>query len=102
MYGVTKLLTPDVWEKFQQMFDEAGFDVYIHRELVNLEVFNITEVEEATENRRLAVNELMERVRDTYWRVEEGGNIERTGAFIRELRGCLEPVLNNKHSGDVK
>ena len=79
--------------KFSTNVDEAGFDVYIHRELV--EVFNITEVEEATENRRLVVNELMERVRNTYWRVEEGGNIEQTGAFIRELRGCLEPVLNN-------
>ncbi len=24
MYDFTKLLTPDVWEKFQQMFDEVG------------------------------------------------------------------------------
>ncbi|CAB4421298.1 unnamed protein product [Rhizophagus irregularis] len=37
-YGVTKLLTSDVWEKFQRMFDEAGFDIYISRELVDLEV----------------------------------------------------------------
>jgi hypothetical protein len=96
MYGVTKLLTPDVWENFQQMFDEAGFDIYMHRELVELEVFKMTEIEKATEDRRLTVNELMERVRDTYWRVEERGNLEQTGAFIRELRGRLEPVLNNQ------
>src|ERR1041384_108842 len=83
MYGITKLLTPDAWEKFQQMFDEAGFVIYIHRELVDLEVpTRMTEAEKATENRRLAISELMERMRDMYWRVGERGNIEQTGAFI--------------------
>lgn len=95
-YGVTKLLTSDAWEKFQQMFDEAGFDIYIHRGLVDLEVSRMTEAEKATENRRLAISELMERVRDMYWRVEERGNIEQTGEFIRELKNCIEPVLNNQ------
>ncbi|PKY62263.1 hypothetical protein RhiirA4_432418 [Rhizophagus irregularis] len=95
-YGVTKLLTSDVWEKFQRMFDEAGFDIYISRGLVDLEVPRMTEAEKATENRRLAVSELMERVRDMYWRVEETGNIEQTGTFIRELKNCIEPVLNNQ------
>ncbi|GBB95980.1 hypothetical protein RclHR1_02660001, partial [Rhizophagus clarus] len=95
-YGVTKLLTSDVWEKFQRMFDKAGFDIYISRGLVDLEVPRMTEAEKATENRRLAVSELMERVRDMYWRVEETGNIEQTGTFIRELKNCIEPVLNNQ------
>jgi len=96
MYGTTKLLTPDAWEKFQQMFDEAGFDIYIHRELVDLEVPRMTEAEKATENRRLAISKLMKRMCDIYWRIEEKGNIEQTGAFIRELKNCIEPVLNNQ------
>ena len=41
----------------------------------------------------------MERVCDIYWRVEERGNIEQTGAFIRELKDRIEPVLNNQHEG---
>jgi hypothetical protein len=81
------------------MFDEAGFDIYIHRGLVDLEVFRMTEAEKAIENRRLAISELMERIRDIYWRVEERGNIEQTGAFIRELKDRIEPVLNNQHEG---
>lgn len=96
MYGTMKLLIPDVWKKFQQMFDESGFEIYIHRELVDLEVpvFKITEAERAMENRRLAVSELTERIRDMYWRVEERGDTEKTGAFISELKNSLEPVLN--------
>ena len=78
------------------MFDEAGFDIYIHHELVDLEVSRMTEAEKATENRQLAISELMERVHDIYWRVEERGNIEQTGAFIRELKDRIEPVLNNQ------
>ena len=97
MYGFTKLLTPDVWEKFQQMFDEVGFDIYMHRELVDLEIPRMTEAEKAMENRRLAVSELTERMRDVYWRVEERGNIEQTGAFINELKDRLEPVLNKEN-----
>jgi hypothetical protein len=71
MYRAIKLLTPDVWEKFQIMFDEAGFDIYMHRELVNFEVPEVTEAEEEKENRRLTISELTERMRDMYWRVEE-------------------------------
>ncbi|PKK55468.1 hypothetical protein RhiirC2_802261, partial [Rhizophagus irregularis] len=96
MYGTMKLLIPDVWKKFQQMFDESGFEIYIHRELVDLEVpvFKMTEAEKAMENRRLAVSELTERIRDIYWRVEERGDKKKTGAFISELKNRLEPVLN--------
>ena len=97
IYSSTKLLTPDVWGKFQQMFDEVGFDVYIHREVVDLKVLRMIEVEKAIENRRLAVNELMERMRDVYWRVEKRGNIKQTGAFINELKDCLKPVLNREN-----
>ncbi len=96
MYGAIKLLTSDVWEKFQQMFDETGFDVYIHHELVKLEVPRITEAEKVLENRWLAVSELMERMCDIYWRVEEKGNTDQTNSFIRKLKDSLEPFLNNQ------
>ena len=96
MYGAIKLLTSDVWEKFQQMFDETGFDVYIYRELVELEVPRMTEAEKALENRRLAVSELIERTRDIYWRVEEKGDTDQTNSFIRKLKDSLEPFLNNQ------
>ena len=96
MYGSTKLLTPDVWGNFQQMFDEAGFEIYMHRELVELEAPKMTEAEKAMENRRLAINELTERMRDIYWRVEERGNTEQTSLFIKELNDRLGSVLNNQ------
>jgi hypothetical protein len=68
MYGTTKLLILDVWKKFQQMFDESGFEIYTHRESVDLEmpVSQITEAKKAMENRRLTISELMERMRDIY------------------------------------
>ncbi|RHZ76597.1 hypothetical protein Glove_195g9 [Diversispora epigaea] len=83
MYGATKLLTSDIWTKFQQIFEESGFEVNISE--------NINE--KVAENRRLVVNELMERTRDVYWRIEEKGNDEQTDIFLNELRSCL--VLNN-------
>uniref|UniRef100_U9U8P1 MULE transposase domain-containing protein n=1 Tax=Rhizophagus irregularis (strain DAOM 181602 / DAOM 197198 / MUCL 43194) TaxID=747089 RepID=U9U8P1_RHIID len=80
-----------------RMFDETGFDVYMHREIdLNVPVSRLTEAENAIVNRRQSVSELMERIRDTYWRVKERGNAEQTGVFIEELKGCLEPILNNK------
>ncbi len=78
------------------MFDETGFDVYMHRELdLDVPVSRLTEAESAIENRWQSVSELMERMHDTYWRVEEKGNVEQTGMFIKELKDCLEPILNN-------
>ena len=96
VYGNMRLLTIDTWKKFQQMFEETGFEIYMHRELIEIEEPKKTEAEKAAENRRLAVNELMERTRDIYWRVEERNNPEQTYAFIQELNTCLESVLNNR------
>jgi len=79
------------------MFDEVGFDIYMHRELVDLKVSRMIEAEKAIENRQLAVSELTERMCDVYWRVEERGNIEQTGVFINELKDHLEPVLNREN-----
>src|SRR5205085_4788747 len=66
----------DLWEIFQKMFEESGFEVYEHRESV-IE-FMQTEQQKKAENRRLAVIELAERVRDRYWSVEEKGDVEKT------------------------
>lgn len=60
-----------------------------------MEVPEITETEKEMENQRLAISKLMERMRSMYLRIEEKGNTEQTGAFIRELKDRLEPVLNN-------
>ncbi|CAB4487086.1 unnamed protein product [Rhizophagus irregularis] len=87
LYGDAKLLTPDTWDQFQRMFDETGFDVYMYREIdLNVPVSRLTKAENAIVNRRQSVSELMERIRDTYWRVEERDNAEQTGVFIEELK----------------
>ena len=94
MYGITRLLTISSWGQFQQMFEESGFEVYEHWGLVEVNVSKTTEAERAAENRRLTINELMERPRDVYWRIEGKGNVEQTNMFISNVRVCLEPVLN--------
>jgi len=91
MYGNIKLLTDDVWETFQKMFEESGFEVYEHRESV-IE-FMQTEQQKKAENRRLAVIELTERVRDRYWSVEEKGDVEKTEDFIFTLKTSLNPII---------
>ncbi|CAB4399188.1 unnamed protein product [Rhizophagus irregularis] len=89
LYGNAKLLTPNTWDQFQQMFDETGFDVYMHREIdLNVPVSRLTEAKNAIVNRQQSVSKLMERICDTYWRVEERGNAEQTGVFIEELKVC--------------
>ncbi|RIB19326.1 hypothetical protein C2G38_2245210 [Gigaspora rosea] len=85
MYGSTRLLTNEPWLRFQQMFEEAGFDVYTCRELIEVRSSQKTEVEKAMESRSLVVNELIERIHDTYWRVKESGNSVRTNVFVQEL-----------------
>jgi len=95
IYGPTKLLTTNSWRNFQLMFEESGFEVYFHNELIEVDILEQTKAEKAAENRRLTINELMEKVRDTYWRVEEKGNDEQTGQLIKELKSRLEPVINS-------
>ncbi|RHZ75349.1 hypothetical protein Glove_216g147 [Diversispora epigaea] len=62
---------------------------------LSVDILEQTKVEKVAENRRLTINELMEKVRDTYWRVEEKGNDEQTGQLIKELKSRLEPVINS-------
>ncbi|RIB12096.1 hypothetical protein C2G38_2201621 [Gigaspora rosea] len=96
LYGATQLLTSNAWRNFQQIFDEARFEIYMNHELVDVIMPERTEAERAAENRHLAINELMERACDAYWKVEEKGNSEQTNAFIRELKVRMDSVLNNR------
>ena len=93
MYG-DKLLTSNVWVQFKQMFVENGFEIYERREIVRIEIPKRTEAEKALENRRSVMNELMERTRNAYWRVEDEGSPEEKLEFIKHLKGSLEHILN--------
>jgi hypothetical protein len=89
-----ELLTTNVWEGFQMAFMEAGLEVYESRELVEVPEPVQTLAEKDAEARRLQVNELMERVRDKYWIVENRGNTNATAAFITHLNMFLDPILD--------
>ncbi|RIB00402.1 hypothetical protein C2G38_2234414 [Gigaspora rosea] len=52
------------------MFEEAGFDIYLSHELIEVRSQR-TEAEKAIDNHCLAVNELIERIRNVYWQVKE-------------------------------
>ncbi|RHZ80577.1 hypothetical protein Glove_134g166 [Diversispora epigaea] len=94
LYGEKKLLTTNAWEQFQQMFMESGFEVYISRELGEIELPKKTEAEKAMENRRSTINELIERTRNAYWRVEEKENAVQKSTFIETLKASLGSILN--------
>ncbi|RHZ71905.1 hypothetical protein Glove_249g13 [Diversispora epigaea] len=95
MYGAIKLLTANTWVKFQQMFEENVFEVYFNHQLVEVDMSEKIISEKAAENQRLAVNELMERTRDVYWKIEEKGDDKQTGIFLEELKSRLDHILNN-------
>src|SRR5438046_1960769 len=91
MYG-NKLLTTDVWQMFQATFEESGFEVYESR--VSFIEYVQTEQQKSTENRRIAVGELNERIHDRYWRVEEMGDAEKAQSFISMLEACVDPIIS--------
>lgn len=91
MYG-NKLLTADVWKMFHEIFQESGFEVYESRE--SFIEYVQTEQQKSTENRRIAVGELTERMRDRYWRVEEKGDAERTQSFISMLETSVNSIIS--------
>ncbi|CAG8657282.1 10345_t:CDS:2 [Rhizophagus irregularis] len=91
MYG-NKLLTSDVWQMFREIFEESGFEVYESRE--SFIEYVQTEQQKRAEDRRIAVGELTERMRDRYWRVEETGDAERTQFFISMLEATVNPIIS--------
>jgi hypothetical protein len=94
VYGDTKLLTANAWRIFQELFEENGFEVYEGRELVMMDLSEQTEEEKKVENRRLAVNELTERLRNVYFRAEEDG-VGQAETFIKKLEASLHPFIND-------
>ncbi|CAG8792646.1 43182_t:CDS:1, partial [Gigaspora margarita] len=76
------------------MFQDCGFEVYFHCEIVELNAPEKSKAEKASDNQRSAVNELMERTRDVYWRIKKKGDEEQMYAFVRDLKSCLDPVLH--------
>ena len=60
-----------------------------------MDVFEQTEEEKRAENRRLAVNELTERLLNKYYGVEERGGADQAEAFIEKLEASLNPIINN-------
>ena len=75
------------------MFEESGYEIYEGRESV-IEFVQTKQQKEA-ENRRLTVVELIERIRDRYWSVEEKGDIEKTDTFISMLEISLNSIILN-------
>ena len=77
---------------FRKIFEESGFEVYESRESF-IEYVQM-EKQNGAENRRTAVGELTERVRDRYWRIEEMGDTEKTQSFISMLEASVNPIIS--------
>ncbi|RHZ76932.1 hypothetical protein Glove_187g66 [Diversispora epigaea] len=97
IHGPRKLLTIDSWKQFQQTFDESGFEIYEHCELINFEILEKNKNDRAAENRKLTVNELMERTRNEYWNIEEIGDEKEKSEFLERLKTCLDPILKKNN-----
>jgi len=92
IYG-NKLLTIDVWQMFREIFEESRFEVYESRE--SFIEYVQTEKQKSAENRRMAVGELTERMRDRYWRVEEMGNAKKTQSYISILEASVDSIITH-------
>ena len=77
------------------MFAEAGLEIYERREIIETFEPGQTPAGREAEARRLEVGELMERVRDRYWLVENGGNADATKAFVASLSASLDSFFIN-------
>jgi len=58
LYGDAQLLANDVWQAFQSTFEEAGFEVYEHRERIELPEPMETQAQREARQRRQALDEL--------------------------------------------
>ena len=78
---------------FRKIFEESGFEVYESRE--SFIEYIQTEKQKNAENRRIAVGELTERVRDRYWRVEEIGDAKRMQFYISMLEASVNLIISH-------
>ncbi|CAG8671497.1 19223_t:CDS:2 [Cetraspora pellucida] len=69
--------------KFQWIFEEMGFNIYVHCELIEIEESEKTEAKKAAENWHFTVNELIEIMQDVYWRVEKRDNLSKLEHLFR-------------------
>jgi hypothetical protein len=93
MLGQTKLLTVSTWHSFQLMFEESGFEMYAHREYVEIPKVKPTQAEKDVEHLRVRVEELNERLRDKYFSMLERKSVEESTQFVSCLEETLEPLL---------
>ncbi|CAG8522172.1 28825_t:CDS:2 [Gigaspora margarita] len=84
------------------MFIENRFEIYLTRNIVEIELPKKTEVEKAAENRHSTVYELIEKTRNTYWRIEDNDDVGQKSAFIEALKSSLEFNTSFSDSNNIK
>jgi hypothetical protein len=87
------LITTNDWKHFQHMFEELGMEVYQTREWVQVPVVVETE-ERKLAAYRLRANELLENLRNEFWKAVDSGKEEG----IREYLGDLELFMRSRHT----
>lgn len=71
-------------------------EVYQSRGLVEIPDPEPDEGDRNAERRRLAMNELFERVRDMYYNLEDARLERQAAGFIDRLRDAVEPILDEQ------
>ena len=89
-----KLLTDISWHSFQLMFEESGFEIYEHREYVDVPEDEPTQAERDAEHLRVQIGEINERLRNTYFRILEYKGVEGAAQFVGQVEAMVVPLLN--------
>ncbi|RHZ77092.1 hypothetical protein Glove_186g159 [Diversispora epigaea] len=67
--------------------------IHSSRKLLTIDTWKQSQ---AAENRKLTINELMERTRNEYWNIEENGDKKEKRKFLKKLKTCLDPIFKKK------
>ncbi len=76
---------------FHKIFEESRFEIYESQESF-IEYVQI-EQQKSTKNQKLTVAELIKRMCNRYWCVEEMGDIKRIQSFISTLESFMNVIL---------
>jgi hypothetical protein len=76
------------------MFEESGFEIYEHREYVDVPEDEPTQAERDAEHLRVQIGEINERLRNTYFRILEYKGVEGAAQFVSQVEAMVEPLLN--------
>jgi hypothetical protein len=79
------LITENHWKTFQHMFEEAGMEVYQKREWVEVPIVVETEEERKLAAYRLRANELLENLRNEFWKAVDSGDDEGIQEYLVDL-----------------